>query len=401
MNPPSKFDAVMLKSASHGNRQSRAFLEKGETMPKQMRRRGRNGLFYADFWMAGVRYQDKLADRSGRGTSDERWAERFLAELKSRIERGDYHKFKLTFADLCEPYLKAIEGRSPTIQERNRYAMAPLVEFFGSTRLASIRRLPSDDPDEISVVEYKERREALGRTESTIKKELRVFGEMMRLGDATWENPTAKDTDLMKAKNKGRKVERFLQDADVQAIVAEVPAKYRIPCLVSAYSGLRLNDVCGPGGLAPAEIGADGFIHRRQGKTGGYVKIPFRGNRKLQDALGRIPRPMDPATPFFADLDPRNASTAVRKAARRAGYPWASFRSFRHFAATQLLRCGVNLKTIQQFMGHKDFRSTLVYLHASDEDLMASAAAFDQDPATLCKLSAKGGGKMGKAPEGL
>lgn len=368
----------VLQSPDHGNRQGRAFYKRGLAMPKQIKARGKNGVYYANFWMNGVQYQDKLVDKFGRGTNDEKWAERFLAELKSRIERGDYKKFKIKFSDLTGKYLNEISTKSESIQDRARYALKPLSEFFGDVRVVLITKKPTSDPETKSVVDYKEWRERQGRQESTIKKELRVLAGIMRLVDESWKNPTATETDQMKFRNKGRQVKRFLREDDVLAIADRVPFKCRIPCLISAYSGLRLNDVVGPTGLCQNDIGSDGFILRKQGKTGVDVKIPFRGNKKLQAVIAAIRiRPMDPGTPFFADLDPRTVSSSVRSTCRRIGYPWASFRSFRHFAASQLLRCGVNLKTIQNFMGHEDFRSTQVYLHADDEDLQAAGAAFE------------------------
>jgi len=75
-------------------------------MPEQMRPRGKAGIFYADFWLDGIHYQDSL------GTSDRRWAERNLANLKNRIEGGDYYKHKTVFQDLIPNYLEQLSKRS-------------------------------------------------------------------------------------------------------------------------------------------------------------------------------------------------------------------------------------------------------------------------------------------------
>ncbi|MCH7532702.1 MAG: tyrosine-type recombinase/integrase [Gemmatimonadetes bacterium] len=45
----------------------------------------------------------------------------------------------------------------------------------------------------------------------------------------------------------------------------------------------------------------------------------------------------------------------------------ASCHTFRHTFATQLLRDGVNVRTVQKLMGHADIRTTMIYLHAIDQ----------------------------------
>ena len=103
-------------------------------MPEHMRLRGKAGVFYADFWMNGIHYQDCL------GTSDRRWAERALASLKDRIEGGEHYKNKTIFQDLIPGYLEKLSCRSGHLQVRNsRILDRHLSPFFGRMRLAEIK----------------------------------------------------------------------------------------------------------------------------------------------------------------------------------------------------------------------------------------------------------------------
>jgi integrase len=52
--------------------------------------------------------------------------------------------------------------------------------------------------------------------------------------------------------------------------------------------------------------------------------------------------------------------------------------TFRHSAATRLLRAGMDIRKVQKFLGHKSINSTIVYLHALPNEVAAQAVAvFD------------------------
>lgn len=53
--------------------------------------------------------------------------------------------------------------------------------------------------------------------------------------------------------------------------------------------------------------------------------------------------------------------------------------TFRHSAATRLLRAGMDIRKVQKFLGHKSINSTIVYLHALPNEVAEQAAAvFDR-----------------------
>jgi integrase len=363
--------STMIYSLSIRSRHGRAFHKEEAPMPEHMRPRGKSGIYYADFWKDGVHYQESL------GTSDRRWAERNLANLKDKIEGGEYYKHKTVFQDLTPKYLERLSERSVHLQDRNKVILDKhLIPFFGAQRLTEINRN--------TVIQYKMDREKEKATESTLKKELRVFKEVMLLVDPNWKNPTLVDSDLMKFVYKGKRITNFLEEEDVFKIVEVMPEKYQALCLVAAYSGLRLKNVVE---LKWSDIDlANGWIKVNQSKTGDLVRVPISG--KLKDVFGSIKfRPLEENAKVFPDSRSKPITTAFKRASAKAGFGWASFHSLRHFCGSYLANHGIRQELIAEVLGHRDLRSTQVYTHFRPDTVKEAVSVFDRE-GDICKLSA-------------
>ena len=42
---------------------------------------------------------------------------------------------------------------------------------------------------------------------------------------------------------------------------------------------------------------------------------------------------------------------------------WVGFHDFRHFRATQWVKQGIDLRTVQELLGHRDITTTMRYAH--------------------------------------
>ena len=72
----------------------------------------------------------------------------------------------------------------------------------------------------------------------------------------------------------------------------------------------------------------------------------------------------------------------MKRAVRRSRIPkQATCHTFRHSFATEALRGGCDIRTLQHVMGHRDVRTAMIYLHVVEQSGLHLRSAFDQpDP---------------------
>ena len=74
--------------------------------------------------------------------------------------------------------------------------------------------------------------------------------------------------------------------------------------------------------------------------------------------------------------DPSVLQKAIRQAARAAGIDkQVSPHTFRHSFATHLLQNGYDIRTVQELLGHKDVKTTMIYTHVLQRGGLAAACA--------------------------
>ncbi len=180
---------------------------------------------------------------------------------------------------------------------------------------------------------------------------------------------------ILKTKHEKR-LPTILSQKEIRRIFSCITTFHNYAYLTTVYScGLRLQE-----GLHLQTSDIDGtrkiiHVHCGKGCKDRYVPLPdstllllrsywktHRNKNLLFPALGRGQNRGATAT---TPMSTSSIQGALKKATCKAGIKKknVSVHTMRHSYATHLLEAGVNIRTIQQYLGHSQIETTMVYLH--------------------------------------
>jgi integrase len=356
-------------------------------------RRDSGGLqtWYGLWWVGGRRMKRRIGPKRKAGSRDgltRAQAEaklRRLIETERPAERGSRATVNEA-GQMLIAHLESLGRKRSTVDEYGSYLRVHLAPFF------SERPLPRISPEDV------ERFVAAKRAEAKAPKSIRnylgllhsifAFAQRRGLCDV---NPVA-HVDRPAPSSADPEI-RFLDDAELDALLDAVPddrrgATERVLYLTAAMTGLRQGELIG---LRWQDIdwSASRVRVRRSYVRGEYGTPKSRRSSRSVPLADVVAGELDQQfqrSAYQGDEDlvfchpdtgnPLDRSKVLKRfkaTASRAGLRPVRFHDLRHTFGTRMAAAGVPLRTIQEWMGHRDFKTTLVY---ADYQPAAEEAAF-------------------------
>ncbi len=164
--------------------------------------------------------------------------------------------------------------------------------------------------------------------------------------------------------------------------VAAHEPKYQALMMTLYGAGLRISEAFA---LRPADIDSGRMLiqirsgkgnKERMAKLSPQLLAVLRDYwRKARPTEWLFPQAADPSRP----MDGGGGSRIVQRFARLAGITRrVGPHTLRHSYATHLLDAGTDLRTIQVLLGHRNIKTTAIYLHVSQAKIQAAASPLDR-----------------------
>lgn len=189
------------------------------------------------------------------------------------------------------------------------------------------------------------------------------------------------DLDVPKIPNK---LPRYLTLSEAQSLLSSVDGKNkeRDYCILCIFlnCGLRISEIVG---LNLSDIRAD---HIRVFGKGSKERVIYI-NDACADAINQYLAvrksisAIDKNALFLSNRRTRMSREAVhsmvKNSLRRAGLDAEKYSShkLRHTAATLMLQNGVDVRTLQELLGHDNLNTTQIYTHVDNSELRIAAEA--------------------------
>ena len=319
---------------------------------------------------------------------------RFFPE---RIRRRD-----VSLVDAIDAYVRALEGRSRSLRNWKRYAQ------LWKDALAKRTTLRDVTPGDVERQATQRRTEGL--SPASVNRELTflrsVYNRAIKHGDFDARNPVRADFFF----REDNQHVRFLSDDEESRLHKAIGDDEWPKIAFSLYTGFRQGNQFR---LKWADVNFDaGVIRARQTKSGRDYAVPI--NDALRTMLRALPSRLRSSYVFPSEsgetpLDPKNYLHRVfypaLKEAHIADFRW---HDMRHTFASRLVMAGVDIRTVQELMGHQTLTMTMRYAHLSPGHRLDAVQRLNPAPTAIAtatspepaKVAAEGGGQVVElAPE--
>ncbi len=325
----------------------------------------KEGKYYKIYYLyGGKRHKQSLK------TSSKKIAEKIKLDIENKIAQDLFNiseyssnniKYLLEFFEEAEKYSKVNKAKSSCIREsrvfRNFFA------FCGNIPLKTVT------PKLIE--KYKlHLQEEKGFMASGINIELRHLSSSFSLAvnySYILENPFKKSKKIKTPKKKPK----FLTEKQAKTLLHHTEGRAVYPLIfIALNTGARIAEVCS---LKWKNIDLENSMLTLFGKGSKERTIPIP--QKLLNYLNNLPKPNEWV--IQGGRIPEDKTKQFRKYADQIGLNEFTFHNLRDTYASWLVQSGINLKVIQDLLGHESIQTTLIYAHLSPDSRIAAVKILD------------------------
>jgi integrase len=315
--------------------------------------------YYYDFVYKGQRHAGCIGPVS-RTVAKEEEARKKAEVIEGRLNPAKARKTP-RFDTFAEEYLEWVKAnRKPLTTLRVRTTLTHLIAFFGQKKLSDLTPWHLE--------QYKKERREADMAPATVNLELGMLKAMLRKAQ-TWgklaEHPGKEVRPLKGIQGKTR----FLSEEEEEMPLSVCSPPLQRIVQAGLLTGFRRQELTS---LRPEDIDfARGTVSVAAcySKNGESRTLPLGPQLRavLEEALAARG---DAPIVFITDKGcpwKRSISDTFRRAAIRAGLEPLGPHVLRHTFASRLVMAGVDLRTVQELMGHKTIAMTLRYAHLSPD----------------------------------
>lgn len=315
-------------------------------------KRGR--IWYISYYANGRRYKEAYGE-------NKKAAEMALHKRKAEIAEGRFldvrKKEKIKFEDFAKTFMELHSqlNKRPRVAKRDEGLIKRLGTHFNGKYLYEIT------PQAIE--RYKSER-IKDVAPATVNRELAclkcMFNKAIAWGKAD-ENP-ARKVKLFRENNQRL---RFLEKGEIKKLLDNATPHLKPIVIVALFTGMRKSEILN---LQWKDISFEqGVIYLLQTKNGERREVLM--SDIVKKTLTAVPRHPDSSYVFCHDngkpyLNVRKSFDALLRKCDIINF---RFHDLRHTFASQLVMSGIDLKTVQELMGHKCIEMTLRYSHLSPD----------------------------------
>ncbi len=322
----------------------------------------RVGAWYIDYSFEGRRVR-KMIGRS-REEAELALKEANLGLPRESTSQGRDSK-EVLFEKMCEEYLSYSKAnKRPQSYRRDQVSIANLLgAFFGR---------PISEISAFELERYKNLRRALVAP-ATVNRELSCIKHMFNMA-VQWNLLGENRLRLVKKFREPAGRVRYLDDEQLVKLVDSCANHLKPIVIMAVNTGMRKGEILT---LKWADVDLEkGIIMIKNTKNNETRILPL--NKTLGTMLTAMNRNGHQHVFVNGKGHPfDDVKSGFASALKRAAIADFRFHDLRHTFASKLVMAGVDIRTVQELMGHKDIKMTMRYSHLSDRHLREAVAVLD------------------------